>query len=356
MQPLLDFPIEEESSEEDNPHPLGPIEQPLLNFLSEEESSGEDNSHPLDPIEQHLVNEDESTVEENPHPINPTNPNKRPLDSNDQRPKAPKRVRLTPANFRLDTFSNEVERDKDIPEKCCAICCRLLYPEEYCKLSEINKRKIEEMFVKDRQAALKNGSVPVSEIEKLTWPLQNYRDHNGEKKKLDTHIPKNKDRNRNMLLHKSSGTQSVRTIMEYIRFVNEHWMYPGDQPDELRNLHLRGEGFLSPILVFCELTNSRSKLTHATRAEHHFVSGRIGLYKSKEYLGAHVGTRGLLKLSDKKVKMNREEKQKILRAWDWLKQNHPLIKQVDVDEPSDLMNATENDVIKNLSSTRTHTS
>jgi hypothetical protein len=123
-------------------------------------------------------------------------------------------------------------------------------------------------------------------------------------------------------------------------------MYPGKQPDELRNLHPRGEGFLSPILVFCELTNSRSKLTQATRAGHHFVSGRIGLYKSKEYLGAHVGTRGLVNLSDVNVKMKPEEKQKIVRAWDWLKQNHPLIKQVDVDEPSDLMNATEKVVDK----------
>ncbi|KAG0197044.1 hypothetical protein BGX33_000990, partial [Mortierella sp. NVP41] len=102
--------------------------------------------------------------------------------------------------------------------------------------------------------------------------------------------------------------------MDYIRFVNKHWMYPGPQPDELRNLHPSAEGFLSPISVFCELTNSRSKLTSATRAGQHFVSGRMGLYKSNEYLGAHVGMRGLVKLSDMKL---------------------------DVDEPSDLMNATE---------------
>ncbi|KAG0333482.1 hypothetical protein BG005_005165, partial [Podila minutissima] len=67
---------------------------------------------------------------------------------------------------------------------------------------------------------------------------------------------------------------------------------------------------------------------------------------SKEYLGAHVRTHGLIKLSHKNVKMKPEEKQKILRAWDWLKQNHPLIKQVDVDEPSDLKNATEKVVDK----------
>jgi len=71
------------------------------------------------------------------------------------------------------------------------------------------------------------------------------------------------------------------------------------------------------------------------------VSGRIGLYKSKEYLGAHVGTRGLVKLSDVNVKMKAAEKQKICRAWDWLRQNHRLIRELDIDEPSDLMNATE---------------
>ncbi|KAF9080150.1 hypothetical protein BGX23_002575, partial [Mortierella sp. AD031] len=133
----------------------------------------------------------------------------------------------------------------------------------------------------------------------------------------------------------SSGAQSLKTIME------SHWMYPGDQPDELRNLHIRGEGFLSPILVFCELTNSRSKLTRSTRAGHHFVSGRIGLYKSKEYLGSYVGTCGLAMLSDDKVKMKPEEKQNILRAWDWLKHYHPLVRQVDVDDPNDLVNASE---------------
>ena len=64
-----------------------------------------------------------------------------------------------------------------------------------------------------------------------------------------------------------------------IRFVNKYWMYPGDLPEELRNLHPRVEGFLSPILVFSELTSSPSKLNRANRAGHHFVSGRIGLYK-----------------------------------------------------------------------------
>lgn len=71
------------------------------------------------------------------------------------------------------------------------------------------------------------------------------------------------------------------------------------------------------------------------------MSGRIRLYKSKEYLGSHVRTCSLVKLSDMKVKITDDEKQEICDAWDWMKQNHPLIRQVDVDEPSDLMNATE---------------
>lgn len=125
-------------------------------------------------------------------------------------------------------------------------------------------------------------------------------------------------------------------------------MYPGLQPDKLQNLHPSAEGFLSPILVFCELTNSRSKLTRATRAGHHFVSGRIGLYKSNTYLGAHVGTRGLISLSDITVEISKPEKQKICDAWDWMKQHHPLIRRVNVDEPSDLMNATETIVEQEL--------
>lgn len=99
--------------------------QPLLDCSSQDESSGEDNYHPL-------------------------NPNEQPLDPQEQRPQAPKRIRLTPASIRVDTFSNEVEKDKEVPEKCCAVCCRLLYPENYCKLSESHKADIEKVFVKDR--------------------------------------------------------------------------------------------------------------------------------------------------------------------------------------------------------------
>lgn len=126
-----------------------------------------------------------------------------------------------------------------------------------------------------------------------------------------------------------------------MRFVNEYWVYPGAQPEELQNLHSKAEGLLSPILVFCELTNSRSKLTKATRAGHHFVSGRIGLYKSNDYLGPHAGTRGLISLSDKDVELSDEDIDKIWNAWDWLKANNPLIRDVDVDAPGNLTNASE---------------
>ncbi|KAK3807139.1 MAG: hypothetical protein J3R72DRAFT_481202 [Linnemannia gamsii] len=300
----------------------------LLDCSSQGESSGDDNPHSLD-LNEHAPNLNEHFL----------NPKKRAANPIEEKLKDPKRIRLTPKTFAPKTFCNEVDNDKEIPEKCCNVCCRLLYPEDYCRLSKPHKERIEEMFAKDRQTALGDGkSVP--EIEKITWPLLNYRDQNGNQiQELHTHMPlKGPNKGEEYVIIKWSSELGNH---HGIRFVNKHWMYPGCQPDELRNLHLRGEGFLCPILVFCELTNSRSKLTQATRAGHHFVSGRIGLYKSKEYLGAHVGTRGLVKLSDKKTKMKPEEKKKILRAWEWLKQNHPLIKQVDVDEPSDLMNASE---------------
>ncbi|KAF9323919.1 hypothetical protein BG006_001005, partial [Podila minutissima] len=77
---------------------------------------------------------------------------------------------------------------------------------------------------------------------------------------------------------------------------------------------------------------------------------RIGLYKNDDYLGTHIGTRGLAKLSDKKVKISAEEKQKICDAWDWMKKKHPLIREVNMEEPSDLMNATESVQIEELES------
>lgn len=118
-------------------------------------------------------------------------------------------------------------------------------------------------------------------------------------------------------------------------------MYPGDRAKEIMNLNPIGEGYLSPLLVFCELTNSRSKLTPASRAGYHFVSGRIGLCKSKQYFGAQAGTRGLIRLSDMDVDISIQDKMRIRAAWLWMKINHPLIKDLNVDEPSDLTNATE---------------
>jgi hypothetical protein len=164
--------------------------QPLLGCSSQEESSGEDNPHPL-------------------------NPNEQPLNPNEQRPQAPKRIRLTPAGFRSDTFSNEVKKDKEIPEKCCAVCCRLLYPEEYCKLSEPYVRKIEKMFGKDRRTAHDNDR----EFENINWPLGNYRNHNGNRiQDPHTHKPLGKGAEYVVVCarHRSSGTQSVETIMEHV--------------------------------------------------------------------------------------------------------------------------------------------
>ncbi|KAF9274462.1 hypothetical protein BGZ74_004341, partial [Mortierella antarctica] len=72
--------------------------------------------------------------------------------SGDEAPMAPQRgeqtrkarVRQIPQRFNLSTFTNEIENDKEVPKKHCAVCCRLLYPEDYCKLSEFHKTKIEE--------------------------------------------------------------------------------------------------------------------------------------------------------------------------------------------------------------------
>lgn len=126
-----------------------------------------------------------------------------------------------------------------------------------------------------------------------------------------------------------------------MRFVNENWAYPGDQPSEIRGLNPIGEGYLSPILVFCELTNSRSKLTPQSRAGYHFVSGRISMCKSKQYFGSHAGTRGLIRLSEMDANMSNRDKERVCNAWYWMKMNHPLIKDLQIEDPSDLTNATE---------------
>lgn len=138
------------------------------------------------------------------------------LDQNEQTPK--RRIRQIPQNFNIATFNNEIDKDKEIPRKRCAVCCRLLYPEEYCRLSSNHKTSIEKMFVKDRQTAFANGKT-VREIENINWPLLNYRDHNGEQiQQLDTHLPKGKGGEHVIVCarHRSSGAQSLKTIKDYV--------------------------------------------------------------------------------------------------------------------------------------------
>lgn len=159
--------------------------------------------------------EDESSGEDNPHPLNP---NKQPSNPNEQRPKAPKRIRRTPTTILPISFTNEVQKDKEVPLKCCAVCCRLLYPENYCKLSELHKTKIEEMFIKDRQAAHDNDR----DFQNINWPLLNYRDHNGNRiTKLHMHKPKGKGAEYVIVCarQRSSGAQSLKTIMDYVRII-----------------------------------------------------------------------------------------------------------------------------------------
>ncbi|KAG0320070.1 hypothetical protein BG000_003709 [Podila horticola] len=285
--------------------------------------------------------EDESSGDDNPHP---PNPNKLMTTA----PK-PKRIRLTLTTFDASTVSNEVKKDKVIPVKCCAVCCRLLYPEDYCKLLELHKTKIEEKFVKDMQTAHRNGkSLPG--IEKITWPLLKHRDHNGEGiKRLDIHNPMGKGEEFVIVCSRnsSSGAQSLKTVMDYTyAFLYAKYRYVSSTsigcilvPNQTNSgTSVLARKAFSDLGI---LRVDRSKLTRATRAGHHFVSGRIGLYKSNEYHGAHVGTRGLINLSDITVEISEPEKQKKCDAWDWMKQHHPLIRRVNVDEPSELMNATE---------------
>ncbi|KAF9398637.1 hypothetical protein BGZ94_005949, partial [Podila epigama] len=99
----------------------------------------------LDLISENEISEDSSSEDDVP-PL---------LDQNVQKPKP--RVRQTPLRFNNSTFTNEIKYDKEVPVKCCAVCCRLLYPRDYCKLSIDHKRKIEEMILEDRQYALAHG-------------------------------------------------------------------------------------------------------------------------------------------------------------------------------------------------------
>lgn len=69
-------------------------------------------------------------------------------------------------------FSNEVDNDKEVPEKCCAFCCKILYQKAKCKLWMHHKTEVEEMFVNDQQYALARGST-VTDFKIITWPLLN---------------------------------------------------------------------------------------------------------------------------------------------------------------------------------------
>jgi len=171
---------------------LSDLDLPFENEISEDESSGDEDLPHLDQNEQEDC------------PL---------LDQSEQTPK--RRIRQIPQNFNIATFNNEIDKDKEIPKKRCAVCCRLLYPEEYCRLSSSHQTSIEKMFVKDRQTAHRNDR----DFENINWPLLNYRDHNGERiQLLDTHLPKGKGGEHVIVCarHKSSGTQSLKTIRDYV--------------------------------------------------------------------------------------------------------------------------------------------
>lgn len=151
--------------------------------------------------------EDESSADEQPPGVS-------------QRAGTPaKRIRQIPKTLNPIRFTNEIAKDKEIPMKHCAVCCRVLYPEEYSELKKGYKSKIEELFVKGRRAALTQGAT-VNEIEKITWPLLNYRDLSGEPIcQLDFHLPKGKDKIEYAVVcprHGSSGKQSLETLMNYV--------------------------------------------------------------------------------------------------------------------------------------------
>lgn len=77
--------------------------------------------------------------------------------------------------------------------------------------------------------------------------------------------------------------------------------------------------------MFCELTSANRTGNNAIRTGHHFVSGKIGMFRSKNYLGSHVGTRGLIKdLNNEGWTLQDNDRERILEAWDWIKSNNPL--------------------------------
>lgn len=80
-------------------------------------------------------------------------------------------------------------------------------------------------------------------------------------------------------------------------------------------------------MVFCELTNKLSAGTRATRAGHHFVNGRIGLYSSSSYLGDYVGTRGMMRNQDGIMsRFTEDDLSKIDKAFAWLQESNKVFK------------------------------
>lgn len=139
------------------------------------------------------------------------------IDCSDVAPKKSTRVRRVPTGYRMSTFKNEADQDKEIPVKRCAVCCKLLYKEEYCALWKKHQTKIEEQFVQDRSAALAKGASRLS-IEYMTWPLLNYRDHKGKRiRELD--IKENGKAAGAVVVcarHKSGGSQDLTSIISYV--------------------------------------------------------------------------------------------------------------------------------------------
>lgn len=135
----------------------------------------------------------------------------------DMAPQKSIRVRRVPTGYRMSTFTNEVIQDKEIPVKRCAVCCRLLYKEEYCALWKKHQTKIEEQFAQDRTAALAKGASQES-IESMTWPLLNYRDHKGKRiREIDI---KESGKHAGAVVvcarHKSGGSQALSSIFSYV--------------------------------------------------------------------------------------------------------------------------------------------
>jgi hypothetical protein len=93
-------------------------------------------------------------------------------------PQVPITIRRVPTSFRRVTFTNEAKQDKEVPVKRCAVCCRLLYKEEYFALRKDDQNIIEEKFFQARAEAMAEGATPES-VQSMTWPLLNYCDNDG---------------------------------------------------------------------------------------------------------------------------------------------------------------------------------